>query len=124
MCSTPHDLAVIFRAAMANPVFAQITAQPTAVFPTKTGDEGAGQPGRVAESLPRRHRRQDRLHRHRPRRRSSPRPTAAARRLVIAMMYGLNKEGGPTYWDQAAGLLDWGFALDPKRQHRRHFASC
>ena len=36
--STPHDLAVIFRAAMSYPVFAQITAQPTAVFPTKTGD--------------------------------------------------------------------------------------
>jgi D-alanyl-D-alanine carboxypeptidase (penicillin-binding protein 5/6) len=32
------------------------------------------------------------------------------RRLVIAMMYGLIKEGGPTYWDQAATLLDWGFA--------------
>jgi D-alanyl-D-alanine carboxypeptidase (penicillin-binding protein 5/6) len=35
------------------------------------------------------------------------------RRLVVAMMFGLVKEGGPTYWDQAAGLLDWGFALDP-----------
>ena len=34
MWSSPHDLAVIFRAAMANPVFAQITAQPTAVFPS------------------------------------------------------------------------------------------
>ena len=34
------------------------------------------------------------------------------RRLVIAMMYGLNKEGGPTYWDQATGLFDWGFAQD------------
>jgi D-alanyl-D-alanine carboxypeptidase (penicillin-binding protein 5/6) len=33
---------------------------------------------------------------------------------VIAMMYGLIKEGGPTYWDQAAGLLDWGFAQDPR----------
>ena len=29
----PHDLAVIFRAAMANPVFAQITAQPTRGVP-------------------------------------------------------------------------------------------
>ena len=34
------------------------------------------------------------------------------RRLVIAMMYGLVVEGGPTYWDQASGLLDWGFAQD------------
>ena len=39
MWTSPHDLAVIFRAAMANPVFAEITAQPTAVFPTKTGDK-------------------------------------------------------------------------------------
>lgn len=34
------------------------------------------------------------------------------RRLVVAMMYGLVKEGGPTYWDQATALLDWGFAQD------------
>ena len=34
------------------------------------------------------------------------------RRLVVAMMYGLIKEGGPTYWDQATALLDWGFAQD------------
>ena len=34
------------------------------------------------------------------------------RRLVIAMMYGLIKEGGPTYWDQAMALFDWGFAQD------------
>ena len=31
--STAHDLAVIFRAAMADPVFAQITAEPSAMFP-------------------------------------------------------------------------------------------
>ena len=37
--TTPHDLAVIFRAAMANPVFAQITAQPVAMFPTETGEK-------------------------------------------------------------------------------------
>ena len=35
------------------------------------------------------------------------------RRLVIAMMYGLVHEGGPTYWDQAAALLNWGFAQSP-----------
>ena len=28
------------------------------------------------------------------------------------MMYGLIKEGGPTYWDQAMALFDWGFAQD------------
>lgn len=36
--TTPHDLAAIFRAAMANPVFAQITATPSAPFPTDTGE--------------------------------------------------------------------------------------
>jgi D-alanyl-D-alanine carboxypeptidase (penicillin-binding protein 5/6) len=30
------------------------------------------------------------------------------------MMYGLVHEGGPTYWDQAGNLLDWGFALSPQ----------
>src|ERR1700757_5236758 len=35
--TTPRDLAIIFRAAMANPVFAQITSQPSAMFP---GDHG------------------------------------------------------------------------------------
>ena len=30
------------------------------------------------------------------------------------MMYGLVHEGGPTYWDQAGSLLDWGFALNPQ----------
>ncbi len=36
------------------------------------------------------------------------------RRLVIAMMYGLIKEGGPTYWDQAAGLSGLGFRPESK----------
>jgi len=38
--STAHDLAVIFRAAMANPVFAQITAEPSAMFPGSSGTDG------------------------------------------------------------------------------------
>src|SRR5437660_422437 len=38
--STAHDLAVIFRAAMANPVFAQITAEPSAMFPDGLTDGG------------------------------------------------------------------------------------
>lgn len=33
------------------------------------------------------------------------------RRLVVTQMYGLN--GAVTYREQAAALLDWGFALDP-----------
>src|SRR5260370_17854092 len=31
--TTPRDLAIIFRAAMANPMFAHITSQPVAIFP-------------------------------------------------------------------------------------------
>ena len=34
------------------------------------------------------------------------------RRLVVSLMFGLVREGGPTYWDQASALLDWGFAQD------------
>lgn len=111
MWSSPHDLAVIFRAAMANPVFAQITTQPTAVFPTKTGDE-------VLVN-------QDELLKRYPgaiggktgftdiaKKTFVGAADRNGRRLVIALMFGMNKEGQPTYWDQAAALLDWGFALD------------
>ncbi len=110
--TTPHDLATIFRAAMANPVFAQITAQPTAMFPTETGEKPlinqdellVRYPGAIGGKTGFT---------------DSARKTFVGaadrgdRRLVIAMMYGLVKEGGPTYWDQAATLLDWGFEQNP-----------
>ncbi|HKP40391.1 D-alanyl-D-alanine carboxypeptidase family protein [Mycobacterium sp.] len=107
--TTPHDLATIFRAAMANPTFAQITAQPVAMFPSDAGDKPL-----VNED--------ELLHRYPGTLGGKTGFTDAAkktfvaaaerggRRLVIAMMFGLIHEGGPTYWDQAAGLLDWGFA--------------
>jgi serine-type D-Ala-D-Ala carboxypeptidase (penicillin-binding protein 5/6) len=111
--STAHDLAVIFRAAMANPVFAQITAEPSAVFP---GDNG-GHP--ISN--------QDELLQRYPgaiggktgftdaaRKTFVGAAARGGRRLVVAMMYGLVHEGGPTYWDQAGSLLDWGFALNPQ----------
>jgi serine-type D-Ala-D-Ala carboxypeptidase (penicillin-binding protein 5/6) len=109
--TTPHDLAVIFRAAIANPVFAQIIAQPAATFPTKAGDRPIVNDDEL-------------LHRYPGTLGGKTGFTDAAkktlvaaadrggRRLVIAMMYGLIKEGGPTYWDQAMGLFDWGFAQD------------
>lgn len=109
--STPRDLVVIFRAAMANPVFAQITAMPSTVFPAETGD-------RVLVNQ------DELLHRYpgtiggKTGFTDIARKTFVAaaqrdgRRLVISMMHGLVKDGGPTYWDQAAGLLDWGFAQD------------
>jgi D-alanyl-D-alanine carboxypeptidase (penicillin-binding protein 5/6) len=110
--SSPHDLAVIFRAAMANPVFAQITAQPTAVFPTKTGDKVLVNQDEL-------------LHRYPgaiggktgftdiARKTFVGAAERNGRRFVVALMFGMVNEGGPTYWDQAAGLLDWGFSLDP-----------
>lgn len=114
--STAHDLAVIFRAAMANPVFAQITAEPSAMFP---GDS-PGAPDRVITN-------QDELLQRYPgaiggktgftnaaRKTFVGAASRGGRRLVIAMMYGLIKEGGPTYWDQAATLFDWGFAQSPQ----------
>jgi serine-type D-Ala-D-Ala carboxypeptidase (penicillin-binding protein 5/6) len=109
--TTPRDLAVIFRAAMANPVFAQVIAQPAATFPAATGDR----PLINDDEL---------LHRYPGTLGGKTGFTDAAkktfvaaadrdgRRLVVAMMYGLIKEGGPTYWDQAIGLFDWGFAQD------------
>src|SRR6476619_8079436 len=111
--TTPRDLAIIFRAAMANPMFAQITSQPVAMFPTDTGEKPLANEDEL-------------LHRYPGTIGGKTGFTDAAkktfvaaadrggRRLVIAMMYGLIKEGGPTYWDQAAGLLDWGFAQDPR----------
>ena len=109
--TTPHDLAVIFRAALANPVFTAITSAPTAPFP------GDAEPVTLIN--------QDQLLGRYPgmlggktgftdpaRKTFVGAAQRDGRRLVVAMMYGLVVEGGPTYWDQAAGLLDWGFAQD------------
>jgi serine-type D-Ala-D-Ala carboxypeptidase (penicillin-binding protein 5/6) len=114
--STAHDLAVIFRAAMANPVFAQITAEPTALFP----GSGATEADHPITN-------QDELLQRYPgaiggktgftdaaRKTFVGAAARGGRRLVVAMMYGLVHEGGPTYWDQAGSLLDWGFALGPQ----------
>jgi D-alanyl-D-alanine carboxypeptidase (penicillin-binding protein 5/6) len=109
--TTPHDLAVIFRAALGNPVFAQITTEPSAMFPGDDGDQPIIN--------------QDELLQRYPgaiggktgftdvaRKTFVGAAERDGRRLVVSMMYGLVVEGGPTYWDQAAELLDWGFALD------------
>jgi len=114
--STAHDLAVIFRAAMANPVFAHITAEPSAMFP---GDSADGGERPITN--------QDELLQRYPgaiggktgftnaaRKTFVGAAARGGRRLVIAMMYGLVKAGGPTYWDQAGSLFDWGFALNPE----------
>jgi D-alanyl-D-alanine carboxypeptidase (penicillin-binding protein 5/6) len=111
--STAHDLAVIFRAAMANPVFAQITAEPGAMFPGDNGDHPITNQDELLQRYPGAIGGKTGFT-------DAARKTfvgAAARggrRLVVAMMYGLVREGGPTYWDQAGSLLDWGFALNPQ----------
>jgi serine-type D-Ala-D-Ala carboxypeptidase (penicillin-binding protein 5/6) len=111
--STAHDLAVIFRAAMANPVFAQITAEPSAMFPGDNGDHPITNQDELLQRYPGAIGGKTGFT-------NAARKTfvgAAARggrRLVIAMMYGLIKEGGPSYWDQAAALFDWGFAQSPQ----------
>ena len=110
--TTPHDLAVIFRAALANPVFAQMTAAPTAVFPSATGERVlvnqdellVRYPGAIGGKTG---------FTNAARKTFVGAAERDGRRLVIAMMYGLVREGGPTYWDQAATLLDWGFAQNP-----------
>ncbi|WP_156689918.1 D-alanyl-D-alanine carboxypeptidase family protein [Mycobacterium sp. Marseille-P9652] len=111
--STAHDLAVIFRAAMGNPVFAQITAEPSAMFPSDHGDQPiqnqdellARYPGAIGGKTG---------FTDAARKTFVGAAGRGGRRLVIAMMYGLVKAGGPTYWDQAASLFDWGFALNPE----------
>ena len=111
--TTAHDLAVIFRAAMSNPMFAQITAEPSAMFPSDHGDEPILNQDELLQRYPGALGGKTGFT-------DAARKTfvgAAARggrRLVIAMMYGLVKQGGPTYWDQAASLFDWGFALNPQ----------
>jgi len=107
--TTPHDLAVIFRAAMANPLFAQITSQPTALFPSDAGERPiinqnellVRYPGAMGGKTG---------YTNAARKTFVGSAERDGRHLVIAMMYGLVREGGPTYWDQAAMLFDWGFA--------------
>jgi D-alanyl-D-alanine carboxypeptidase (penicillin-binding protein 5/6) len=109
--TTPHDLAIIFRAALGNPVFTAITSSPTAPFPGDAApvtlinqDEMlARYPGMLGGKTG---------FTDAARKTFVGAAQRDGRRLVVAMMYGLIVEGGPTYWDQASGLLDWGFAQD------------
>jgi serine-type D-Ala-D-Ala carboxypeptidase (penicillin-binding protein 5/6) len=111
--STAHDLAVIFRAAMANPVFAQVTAEPSAMFPGDNGDHPITNhdelltryPGAIGGKTG---------FTDAARKTFVGAAARGGRRLVVSMMYGLVHEGGPTYWDQAGSLLDWGFGLNPQ----------
>jgi D-alanyl-D-alanine carboxypeptidase (penicillin-binding protein 5/6) len=111
--TTARDLAVIFRAALADPVFAAVTAEPSAMFPGDQGDHPIVNqdellyryPGAIGGKTG---------YTNAARKTFVGAADRDGRRLVVAMMYGLVRRGGPTYWDQAASLLDWGFALDPR----------
>lgn len=109
--TTPRDLAVIFSAALNNPVFAEITATRSAVFPGPSGPVTLTNQNELLFSYPG-------MLGGKTGFTDVARKTFVGaaerngRRLVVAMMYGLVVEGGPTYWDQAAALLDWGFAQD------------
>jgi D-alanyl-D-alanine carboxypeptidase (penicillin-binding protein 5/6) len=111
--TTPRDLAIIFRAAMANPVFAQITAEPAATFPGDAGPTPIVNENQLLQRYP------GALGGKTGFTNAARKTYVGAaerngRRLVISLMYGLVVEGGPTYWDQAARLLDWGFAQSPQ----------
>lgn len=98
--TSPHDLAVMFRAALTYPLIAQILRSPTAPFPGKTltaqnellsrypGDLG-GKTGFTNLA----------------RKTYVGAAQRGNRRLVVVQMYG----SGDLY-GQAIGLLDWGFA--------------
>ena len=110
--TTPRDLAIIFRAALANPVFAELTAQPSAVFPGANGDRPIINENELLQRYP------GALGGKTGFTDAARKTYVGAaqrdgRRLVVALMFGLVREGGPTYWDQAASLLDWGFAQSP-----------
>lgn len=111
--STAHDLAVIFRTAMANPVFAQITAAPSAMFPGDGGEHPIVNQDELLQRYP------GAIGGKTGFTNAAHKTFVGAaarggRRLAIAMMYGVLKDGGPTYWDQAGSLFDWGFALNPQ----------
>jgi len=105
--TTPHDLAVIYRAALNYPLFPQILHQSAAAFP-----DGSGGFKQIAS--------------HDPLLTSYPgfiggktgytnlaKETYVAmaqrngRRMIAVMMYGTDE-----LWDQGRALLDWGFRLE------------
>ena len=104
--TTPHDLAVIFRAALANPVFARIMRAPSAMFPGDNGFRSITNQNELLQSYP------GMLGGKTGFTNLAGKTFVGAaqrdgRRLVVAFMGGGD---GVNYWDQAASMLDWGFA--------------
>lgn len=103
--TTPHDLAVIYRAALNYPLFVQIIHQTSAPFPDGSG--GIKQlrsqdrllpdyPGFIGGKTGYTNLAQDTY---------VAMAQRDGRRLVVVQMYGSD-----ALWDQARALLDWGFA--------------
>ena len=105
--TTPHDLAVIYRAALHYPLFGQIIHQSTAAFPDGKGGVKqiashdrlllSGYPGFVGGKTGYTNLARETY-------------VAMAQRdgkwLIAVMMYGTDE-----LWDQGRALLDWGFKL-------------
>ncbi len=111
MSTSAYDIGLFYRYAWQNPTFADIVATRTFDFP---GHGDVGYPSRerqpAAEQLPGRARRQDRLHRRR-RPDVRRRRQRDGRRLVAVLLHGTRQPIAP--WQQAAHLLDYGFATPP-----------
>jgi serine-type D-Ala-D-Ala carboxypeptidase (penicillin-binding protein 5/6) len=98
--TTPHDLAVIFRAALSYPLIAHIMRQPSAQFPGKTianqNELLKRYPGTLAGKTGFTNLARDTF---------VGAAQRGGRRLVVVQMYGTGDLYG-----QAIGLLDWGFS--------------
>lgn len=104
--TTPHDLAVIYRAALNYPLFGQILHQPAAAFPDGKGGFKKiashdplllnGYPGFIGGKTGYTNLAQETY---------VAMAQRGGKRLVAVMMYGKDD-----LWDQGRALLDWGFA--------------
>lgn len=98
--TTPEDLALIFRAALANPLLAQILRSPSAAFPgknvTSQNELLARYPGDLGGKTG---------YTNLARKTYVGAAQRGSRRLVVVQMYGTGDLYG-----QAIGLFDWGFS--------------
>jgi serine-type D-Ala-D-Ala carboxypeptidase (penicillin-binding protein 5/6) len=102
--TTAHDLAVIFRTALAYPMFAHIIRQPSALFPDGSGYKEIKNQNELLQRYP------GALggktgYTNIARKTYVGAAQRNSRRLVVVQMYGTGDLYG-----QAMGLLDWGFS--------------
>ncbi|MFE0749318.1 D-alanyl-D-alanine carboxypeptidase family protein [Gordonia sp. NPDC058843] len=123
MSSSPYDLALVFRAAMAEPTFRQMIATPTFRFPgyprrpDVPGDKDHppydmystnrllldGYPGIVGGKTG---------YTDDARKTFVGAAERDGRTVIIVQMFGLSVDGD-LYWDQAASMFEYGFRTDP-----------